>query len=831
MVHLSAQSTDFGDKIVASKDSLPYWDSLSTNYIFSGSYDSSKIILLKGLPIIKSSQDWDLLVFFLFKLGYIKEQLGKDPASEYLEAVRIAEKYNVKKHLAMLYQKVAYVEKNRGRLPLAVENAEKAIKLAIELNGRPDAAQLVNLSWFRHENKEPLKDCLESLNRGESLFANEPGSLQLIYHGFSELYLFKREDYSKALIYLDKALAVKSDRYRTKSLANKAMALDELGRSLEALEYQQLAMESYFPDYEREDILSIPRLNPNLTFKQHWYPQKLGKYLLRMGLETEDVESLQSALVAIDRSVEMLDFYRLSLNRTEKNTFAKYQRKNVELGIEICYQLWLHSKDQHYLDRILGFMDHGRSMVLLEKETWLEISTNTQEFRQIDSLSREIQSISINPEIESTKVSDSLVAEMTDDLIRLKNELRKDNTGLFESQFPDFISLEEVLDQISSTNHAVISYFTTAHHVYTLGISKDTVFVIQNKNIGIDSIASKLHSLLKTKSSKYQSLTGVLYDELIAPIYPQLPQKHWTIVQDYSFDFIPIEILQTSSVGAGREILLREKIIKKAPSITLFFKSNKRTFKQEMLAMAPSFQENFSDNNQRGDDVGLVQLQGANDEIEELKSIYSGRFLSGKEATKSFFLDNAHKYKYLHLATHAIINEDRPDATSLAFYSAEAIGNEDGFLRQHELYGLQLSSELVTLSACNTGIGKVYLGEGISSLAKAIVHAGSNNVLMSLWPVDDAVTSDLMISFYDNLSRGYQVSEALSKAKIDFINSHPGDLKHPFYWSGFVLLGKQSEVVTSSGLYFIKSNAVWIGAGLFLFVVIIFSIKNIFFKN
>jgi len=217
-----------------------------------------------------------------------------------------------------------------------------------------------------------------------------------------------------------------------------------------------------------------------------------------------------------------------------------------------------------------------------------------------------------------------------------------------------------------------------------------------------------------------------------------------------------------------------------------------------MLAFAPDFDTagiSLHVNTSIGE-----ELSGAFAELLMVRTFFDGDFKVGKEATKEFFMEHAGDYKYIHLATHAVIDQNAPDASHLVF-TPNGRGEEHNRLEAHELYTMQIPALLVTLSACNTGVGKMEPGEGAASLAKAFIYAGAENVLMSLWPVDDVITAELMRHFYRFFDKTRNPSYALSQAKREFVATHPGVLKHPYYWSGFVLISSRWNQVVARVSY------------------------------
>lgn len=148
------------------------------------------------------------------------------------------------------------------------------------------------------------------------------------------------------------------------------------------------------------------------------------------------------------------------------------------------------------------------------------------------------------------------------------------------------------------------------------------------------------------------------------------------------------------------------------------------------------------------------------------------------------------QYRYLHFATHGLLDNERPELSGIALSLLDRDGQEqDGFLRLIEIYNLKLAADLVTLSACETGLGKQVKGEGIVGLTRGFLHAGASRVLVSLWKVDDRASARLMGRVYEGIFREKRSpAAALRKAQLSF-RQDPA-LNDPFFWAAFVLHGE-----------------------------------------
>jgi CHAT domain-containing protein len=147
-------------------------------------------------------------------------------------------------------------------------------------------------------------------------------------------------------------------------------------------------------------------------------------------------------------------------------------------------------------------------------------------------------------------------------------------------------------------------------------------------------------------------------------------------------------------------------------------------------------------------------------------------------------------YRYVHFATHGYLDSQRPDLSAIVLSLVDEQGNpQDGFLRVHEIYNLDLPAELVVLSACQTGLGKEIKGEGLVGLTRGFMYAGARRVVVSLWNVNDKATAELMQRFYRGMLKENQTPAAsLRKAQAEMLQQK--QWQSPYYWAAFVLQGE-----------------------------------------
>lgn len=222
---------------------------------------------------------------------------------------------------------------------------------------------------------------------------------------------------------------------------------------------------------------------------------------------------------------------------------------------------------------------------------------------------------------------------------------------------------------------------------------------------------------------------------------------------------------------------------------------NRQSAGQTLLALGdPDYEAYEETSKERSAERGmkLEQLPATKDEVEAIaKTMESSGVLVKAKATETAAKADAGKAKYLHFACHGLLGGDDPLSSALALTKDD---KNDGFLTAYEIMQLNLSADLVTLSACQTALGKVTRTEGVVGLTRSLLFAGARSVASSLWKVQDDPTACLMTHFYQNLRTGMSKDVALQTAMKsvretkEWNGKHP-DWSHPKYWAAFTLTG------------------------------------------
>ena len=189
---------------------------------------------------------------------------------------------------------------------------------------------------------------------------------------------------------------------------------------------------------------------------------------------------------------------------------------------------------------------------------------------------------------------------------------------------------------------------------------------------------------------------------------------------------------------------------------------------------------------------GYAPLLHARRELQSIATLFPEerrRVRTGRDASeRALKQDELSHCAILHLATHGHTDAHAPARSGLLFAPGDP--DEDGLLQGVEILNLDLDADLVVLSACGSGLGKLVGGEGLVGVTRSFFYAGARSLVVSLWDVDDASTADLMRSFYRRLRQGGSAARALREAKQEIVRSDRPAHRFPYYWASFVLVGQ-----------------------------------------
>jgi CHAT domain-containing protein len=402
-----------------------------------------------------------------------------------------------------------------------------------------------------------------------------------------------------------------------------------------------------------------------------------------------------------------------------------------------------------------------------------------------------------------------------------KNRLAR----FFETEYPEYFSakyntdvasIDDVL-RITGRKGNYLNYIFTDTVMYTFVINRNVRKIIStttNNNL-LDSIrlfrellqAPVIAGGARSSFARYMSLGNYLYTVLFKPAEEYLISDMVIISPDNILTYLPFEALirtydnRDDLLYRELDFLLREYLVSYTYSATMYVETSRqrRFLRNRVVAFAPEYATAVDVrsilNNRQSDSGILRDLPYAREEAAFVASKLGGELYLKGEARESTFKERAPFFSILHLAMHTVIDESSPGYSKLIFSNAPD-GKEDGYLNTYEIYTVPLSARMVVVSSCNTGTGRLSSGEGVMSLARGFINAGSQSVVMSLWEVNDEWGTEVVNSFYVNLLNGQSKSKALRRAKLDFFdNADANQFRgNPFYWATLVIYGNNESL-------------------------------------
>jgi len=458
---------------------------------------------------------------------------------------------------------------------------------------------------------------------------------------------------------------------------------------------------------------------------------------------------------------------------------------------------------------------------LLEKESQLKIDLTFYENRlQEEKFRKE------NIDRIKVKSFENRLFSLNMEYQQLVNELEINYPKYYHSKYLNETIKINAVQKSLEANSSILEYFVGEKAIYLFYISENNFDLV---TIDIDSkfddlVKTFYSSIKKIEKKEYLNSANQLYELLIKPVEHFLIDKRkLIIIPDGELYYVPFEALitevntQSRNDFSKQNYLINRFDISYNYSSTFVINRNNKSLSANdgkgFIGFAPIFNGSpKAENIFRSQSIVSDSLNRINNNFRflsnkkkvkelpyseiELKNIIAlfektkepalGYFY--EEASKETFMSEARNYQFVHLATHSFVNPDKPQFSGIMFSQQNDSANSNGIIYSNEIYNLDLNADLVVLSSCESGIGKLIKGEGMMALTRGFLYAGADNIITSLWKVLDKSTSELMEDFYKHALNGTSYSNALREAKLEMIKNKKSSF--PLNWSGFVLIGQ-----------------------------------------
>jgi len=671
------------------------------------------------------------------------------------------------------------------------------------------------------------------------------------YLNLAELHQ-RSQRYDSALIYTQKALAIHKDNYGkhgrmlAESYYQEALIYQALQQWDHALHQLQEGLGAVVKTYDKTKLEYTP--TPEDTILDELTTLKLmhrkAEILIQRFTEEQKKTDLILAHQTNMAASQLIDQIYQQFNNPESRTFvADYANRILETALYTITELQKTESNNQYLAQAFQLIEKNKAQLLLSN---IMAAQWKQQAGVADSLLIQEQELNTRLayyekllfEEQNNNHSDSQKVRQYQSKIFALHRQEETLNQKLKAQYPQYyhmaheqqyISLAKAKQELIKAGQLMIEYLQGDSAIYALAISQEEVRLYRS-NIDELPLEPLLQSLRQREFKLYSQAAYKLYRVLLQPILDEHTADKLIIIPDNQLGYIPFEALlsqppQSGDTYKSLSYLIHDYAVAYQYSANLLATTRYQAvteYEHSFAGYAPAFsgQRDALLATRSATDRQLLDalqdLPYAQEEVQNIAQLLKGSALTNQEATEKNFKATAVNSRIIHLASHTLINDHNPLYSKLVFAPEEAQqSTEDGLLHTYELYNMKLNAEMVTLSACNTGVGKIKKGEGIISLARGFMYAGVPNVLMSLWAVSDRSTSQLMQNFYQALNEGDEKAEALRTAKLRYLQQADANTAAPYYWSGFVLISnnQKAENTKFSFVYFLLPLLALILAG------------------
>jgi len=747
------------------------------------------------------------------------------------DALELAKKLNHKKEEGRCLNNIGIYYRKMGNYSKSLNNYEKALYIARELRIKKDESAILSNIANVYKNVGQCSKSLSYLLDALRIDRKQENAIfiamDLINIGetyrISGLLTNKRSDFERALknfyecLELIKMIPSENDEVislKVKLLNNIGSVFLNLEKFEDALRFFEYGYEIAKQILDHESISMILSNMGYIHLQKNNYMGALNYYLKSiriaerikashvlweaywgLGRCYESVEQFPEAIDYFQKSIkEINDIRSFILSDILKTGFVKDKFHVYESLIDLLFFSERDSLSNDKKKKIFSIMEKAKARAFLEVlgETWFD----SQE-----------------------KISTELTGEKKDISHESPSRMQAKSTGVEKVVFLEPCQLEQVQMELLDQKTALIEFFLGKKQSYLFLIKKDDydLFPIPPRDKIRNSIKGYLKELSDPPKGKFRGNLAAkrLFNQLLAPLVKNLNDsiENLIIIPDGLLYYLPFEalIMDSEDMSSDPKFLIESFKISYAPSSSslLFLKKREREVfpPKSLLAIGNPKYSLRKITKSNGKDTSRIfkeiyENQGfdfpplpySEREIKEIskffkrerKDIYLGN-VARESLIKNISLED---YQIIHFACHGLHDEIFPFRSGLVL-SLDGNINEDGFLLVREISDLKLAADLIVLSACKTGKGKLENIEGVLGLPRIFFYCGAKSVVSSLWEVNDKSTSRFMSHFYKYLSLGKSKSQALRMAKLEMLKSK---YCHPFYWASFVLYGDFTQI-------------------------------------
>lgn len=713
-------------------------------------------------------------------------------------------------------QNAASAYSSLGAFDEALAAYAESRELAVAIGSRAAEASVyhnIGALYQRLGNLEKARDYYEragTLRERLKLYA--PMVLTMV--NLAQLYL-QANDFAMAAEYSQRAVeAAKStndSRRLSEALRVQAQIEQASGKQSQAMKTLETAESVLGDKISIQDRIDLAVLGTDFSRRAGQLGEsskELAKsFLLLDSCDTysnrQRIEML-SALVSFDQKkwLEAKDQLSAVIARAEnvrrripdlqlRSSYQSNSRQAYEMMVRALVEIRSSINEPKWNDSLLIYFEKAKARGTLDA---MQRRSNLQSGSRADSLAKQEQMVlrriddaeSKIPQVEDKATIARLLANL-DSLDSRLSDIRLQQSAIESAQssifLPTPIAVSKLQAQLNDDNTLLLSYLLTTEGSYAICIDRSSCKVVNLPGREQITHAVSEFSSLVQHSIKDESLLDSLsihesnLAEMLVPgsAFDPSRYKRLIISPDGILSVLPFEALRIRD-----KFLIEYCSVSRLPSLFLFAGN--------LTEETPAYGRLLAISDPKPA-AKLNELPYSVREVEWItEAIGKNRctILSGAEATKGKLLKALRgNYSIVHAATHSTINYEDPSRSKIWLSADSSSKSSESCLMLNDIENLRINANLVVLSSCESGGGRIDVGEGMDGFVKTFMEAGAGNVIVSLWEVEDFASAAFMKSFYEHLDKGY--AEALRQAKLQMIKSNRVKHRHPYYWSPFVL--------------------------------------------
>lgn len=732
--------------------------------------------------------------------------------------------------IAQLYNNIGQAYDELGDTDLALQHKHLALELYKRTYGTEHSTYAmalgnIGLSYEAAGQYDKaldyLRQALEIRIRLQGKSHKETGTL---YLNMGMIYILQG-DVRGSLTYLEHAREIYDGMGKG---VIKAMIYNRLGHSYTVLKAYDKAEQSFQSAW----IANSPSFNDRQFSNSPEHPDYISQYeMLVTCLGKADILLIHKNRASLDHASRLLriaDELLMSHSGQLKNNndrlgFSRINAVFTEQGIQTARALYDLTRDSRYLAEMYYYAERSKANLLYadiqRNRPAAMVNVPATLLAQHFNLGAKLTTLRQGIATAAANNNQTLVTQLRAEVFTAEKEFN-DLENALRDKLPAGKSLSKKLpdwkevQKIIPAGTALISYtLTDSVKCILVGTNKGLSVSYLPNSIDVDKLVRGFTNAIKFQSPALPELKERMTETFWSPAESALTTlggaTHLIIIPEGPLNYLPFEAL-----GKGSYLIEQYTIhYSFSGALLTIAPVQQKSAKPALLALAPVFADRrtstLSPSAERFVQMGkkaepasrafslqgdyIEPLPGTEREVEQInqlhvdKGIFSRFFVNESASEELIKKGEFSRYDYIHLATHGFVNGQYPELSGLLL-TQDSTSAEDGILYAGEILGLSMHADLVTLSACETALGKKIEGEGVRGLSSAFLMAGASNVVASLWKVADESTASLMVSFYTELLNGKDKATALRDAKLSLLRSE--SYRHPYYWAPFIQIGR-----------------------------------------